>query len=499
MSASEKKAARNEKRRLEELKDKRAVALYTVIGVVVVAAAIVLMVLNSGLLQRNLTALEISGEKYSAADLQFYYKTVYSNYANQYAFDSTVSAKKQSPGVEGYETWFDLMLNEARTVLCNNANLAAKAEAEGFTLTEESQAQIDSFITQLNSGWINTNYSSRDALIKANFGPYMTYDRLLELTRQQYLASDYASARLDAVVHPDSDYEDYYKEHTDELDTFVYSQFTFLAQVPTTDAEGNAIELTDGEKAERLELLKAEQKALAEEVQAKLEGGADPESVAEEYEQQLFSSSVPSRLTGASVTYAAYADWLKDSARKAGDITLTEYEVSDTTCYYYVTVFHDRLRDDESTHTVRHLLVRAGNGSADPTQEEYDAAETKARSLLDEWKSSEATEDSFSALVSANSDDTSSAQDGGLISGITSNSSYVEAFRDWSIDAGRKEGDVELVKTEYGWHIMYYVSTDDPAWKLTAADALLRQDYTQLTQDVSRDFSVGLGISLITP
>lgn len=483
---------------MEELKNSRTAALYTVIGVVVVAAAIALMVLNSGLLQRNLTALEVGGEKYSAADVQYYYNTVYTNYANQYAFDPTVSVKKQATGLEDNETWFDFLLNEARIALCNNANLAAKAEAEGFTLTEESQAQIDSFTTQLNSGWINSGYPSRDALIKANFGPYMTYGRLLELTRRQYLASDYANARLEAIDHPDSDYEDYYREHADELDTFVYSQFIFLAQVSTTDAEGNAIELTDAEKAERLEPLKAEQKALAEAVQAKLEGSADPESVAGEYGEQLYSSSVSSRLTGAGISYAAYADWLMDSARKAGDVTLIEREVSGTTCYYYVVVFHDRLRDNENTHTVRHLLVRAGDGSSDPTQEEYDAAETKARSLLDEWRAGEATEDSFSALASANSDDTGSAQDGGLISEITSNSSYVEAFRDWAIDAGRREGDVELVKTEYGWHIMYYVSTDDPIWKLDTASALLQQDYTQLTQDVSRDFSVGLGMSLIT-
>lgn len=499
MSTSEKKAARNEKRRQEELKDSRAVALYTVIGVVVVAAAIALMVLNSGLLQRSLTALEVGGEKYSAADMQFYYNTVYANYANQYAFDPTVSVKKQATGMEDDQTWFDFLLSEARTALCSNANLAARAEAEGFALTEESQAQINSFITQLNSGWINTNYSSRDALIKANFGPYMTYDRLLELTRQQYLAADYASAQLDAIDHPDSDYEDYYKEHTNELDTFVYSQFTFLAQVPTTDGDGNAIELTDAEKAERLEPLKAEQKALAEEVRTRLEGDANPETLADEYEEQLYSSSVSSRLTGASISYAAYADWLMDSARKPGDFTLIEREVSGTTCYYYVVVFHDRLRDNENTHTVRHLLVRAGNGSSDPTQEEYDAAETKAQSLLDEWKAGEATEDSFAALVSANSDDTGSAQDGGLISGITSTSSYVEAFRSWAVDPGRKAGDVELVKTEYGWHIMYYVSTDDPAWRLNAHSALLQQDYEKLTQDVSRDFTVGLGMSLLTP
>ena len=108
-----------------------------------------------------------------------------------------------------------------------------------------------------------------------------------------------------------------------------------------------------------------------------------------------------------------------------------------------MSVFEDRLRDEEATHNVRHLLVRAGSASASetPTQEEYDQAEEEAARLLQEWKSGEATESSFAALVSANSDDTGSAQNGGLISNITPTSSYVEAFLNWSTDPARREGE----------------------------------------------------------
>ena len=174
---------------------------------------------------------------------------------------------------------------------------------------------------------------------------------------------------------------------------------------------------------------------------------------------------------------------------------------SDSAYSYYVIRFEGRELDQEQTHNVRHLLVKAGsaNGTATPTQEEYDEAEKKAQSLLDEWKAGEATEESFIALASANSSDSSSAQNGGLISNITSSSNYVEAFRNWSLSPARKEGDVELVKTEYGWHIMYYVSTNDPIWRQNTTTALRTQDYETLADGASQGWTItqGAGMNLI--
>ena len=84
MSASPEKKSRSSQRREEEQKDRRSVALYSAIGLAVIVFAVVLMFWNSGLLQRNLTALDLNGTKYSAADVQYYYNSIYASYANQY-------------------------------------------------------------------------------------------------------------------------------------------------------------------------------------------------------------------------------------------------------------------------------------------------------------------------------------------------------------------------------------------------------------------------------
>lgn len=494
---SQSKAERDEKRRREEQKDHRSMAIYTVVAVVVVVAAVALMVWNSGLLQRNLTALDVNGTKYTAADLQYYYSSVYSEQAQQYLFNSAQPVKKQVYDETTGQSWYDHLMDLAVESLTNSTALAAKARSEGFTLTEESQSQLDSFLSQLNTAWIGQT-TSREALIRANYGPYMTYDRLAELVGQKLLASDYAQAKLDAIDHPDADYQAYYKEHADELDTVTYTYFLFRASLPATDADGNSIERTDEETAAQMEDAKTEQKALAEELKSKLESGADPEALAEEYKDRLYSSSLSAHSTGSGLSYYPYGEWLLDSARKASDVDLFERDY--TSSYnYYVIVYEGRTLVQETAYDVRHILIQAGDGS-NPTQAEYDEAETKAQSVLDEWKAGEATEESFAALVSANTSDTTSASSGGLYSNITTSSNYEQAFLDWATDPARKEGDTGLVKTGYGWHVMYYVASKDPVWKQTTASALRNQDYENLTASASQGWTIsrGMGMNLIS-
>lgn len=492
------RAERDEKRRRDEQKDRRSMAVYTAVALMVAVAAVALIIWKSGLLQRNLTALDVNGTKYSAADVQYYYSSIYNSYANQYAFDPNTSVKKQMVDSESNETWYDHLMDQTVKNLTNSTALAAQARSEGFTLTAESQTQLDSFLSQLDTAWIGQT-SSRADLIKAYYGPYMTYDRLVDLVSQEILASDYAQSKLDAIDHPDADYDAYYKEHADELDTVTYTQFLFRASLPSTDTDGNSIERTDAEAAAQMEDAKAEQKALAEEVKAKLEEGADPDALAEEYKDRLYGSSLSTSSTGTYLTsYSAYGEWLLDSGRKSGDIDLFERDY--TSSYnYYVIVYEGRELVRETTNDVRHILIQAGDGT-DPTQAEYDEAEEKAQTLLDEWKTGEATEDSFAALVSANTSDTASASSGGLYSNITSSANYEQAFLDWAIDPARREGDTGLVKTGYGWHVMYYSASKDPIWKQTTAAALQEQDYEALTDSAAQGWTVsrGIGINFIS-
>lgn len=510
---SQTKAQRQEKRRQEERAHRRSMALYTLVGIVVVVVAVAMILWNTGILQRNLTAVEVDGNKYTAADVELYYNAAYNSVVKQYMenyymtpFDTSSSTKKQVYNEETGETWYDHLMDQAMTNLKNDTVLAAKATAEGYTLSEDAQQDLDDFVKQLNTAWL-AQYSSRDAYIRTNYGSFMTYDRLVELVNMQTLSSDYLQTQVKAISHGEEDYEAYYSENADSLDTYTYTQFVFQATVATTDEEGNTIEMTEEEKSAALEEAKAEKKALAEELQAKLEAGEDAQALAEEYADQLYSSVISRKSTGSTLVTngAPYVQWMMDASRQAGDVTLTEADYT-TSFNYYVVLFEDRQQDNTPTADVRHILVAAeqDEGATEPTQEQYDAAYAKAEELLNQWKAGEATEDSFATLAEENSADSGSASKGGLISNVSMTDGYVDTFTNWALDPSRQPGDTGIVQntgsSTKGWHIMYFVSSNDPIWKQTAASGLMNQDYETMITEATDGVTLtqGMGMNFVS-
>ena len=115
---------------------------------------------------------------------------------------------------------------------------------------------------------------------------------------------------------------------------------------------------------------------------------------------------------------------------------------------------------------VRHILVcpqggtENADGSVTHTIEEWDACLAKAEKIIEEWESGEATSASFGVLANEYSEDPGSNTSGGLYTYVYEGE-MVPNFNDWCFDENRKPGDVGLVQTEYGFHVMYYVEGDE--------------------------------------
>ena len=141
---------------------------------------------------------------------------------------------------------------------------------------------------------------------------------------------------------------------------------------------------------------------------------------------------------------------------------------------------------------VRHILICPTGGTTDEltgettySEEEWADCLKKAEKILDEWKSGEATEDSFAKLAGTYTEDTGSVENGGLYEDIAPGDSYVENFLNWTIDMNRKIGDTDIVKTEYGYHIMYYVG-GEPYWISVAGTQLLSDRITEMTETAEK-------------
>lgn len=177
-------------------------------------------------------------------------------------------------------------------------------------------------------------------------------------------------------------------------------------------------------------------------------------------------------------------DWLYSSDRKAGDVR----QESTTVVYVVKPVY----MSDAKTVNVRHILIapESSNSSDDSssstsakdcTDKEWAAAEKKAKSILAKYNSGDKTSKSFAKLAKSNSSD-GNASDGGLYENVIPNQ-MVPTFNAWCFDSSRKTGDVGIVKTEYGYHIMYFEGKNDQAvWQYIAQQKLAADD-TQKEHD----------------
>lgn len=180
-------------------------------------------------------------------------------------------------------------------------------------------------------------------------------------------------------------------------------------------------------------------------------------------------------------------DWLYSSDRKAGDTTQNSTSV--------VYIIKPVYLSDVTTVNVRHILIKPeseegtdedGHNHSDAkecTDEEWQAAYDKAVSILDEYKEGENTSEAFAQLAIANSED-GNASSGGLYENIIPNQ-MVPTFNAWCFDGDRAAGDTGIVKTEYGYHIMYFEGYGEyNVWQYTAQQALASDDGTTALDDL---------------
>lgn len=120
-------------------------------------------------------------------------------------------------------------------------------------------------------------------------------------------------------------------------------------------------------------------------------------------------------------------------------------------------------KEDKTIVDVRHILIQLEDGEKDSYgQVQYDDKQWKqckkeAQVVLDEYNT-DPTQTHFAVLAKKYSKD-GNASTGGLYEGVAQGQ-MVEEFDTWIFDEARKAGDTGLVKTVYGYHVMYFVERE---------------------------------------
>ena len=146
-------------------------------------------------------------------------------------------------------------------------------------------------------------------------------------------------------------------------------------------------------------------------------------------------------------------------------------------------------KDSGDLYDVRHILIavegtKDDDGNVTYTDEDWEACRAEAQALLDEWLAGEHTEETFAEYASEHSADTGSNTNGGLYEDLDADTSFVEEFVNWYMEEGRQVGDYGLIKTSYGYHIMY-CSDIEAEWIAECRSALLQEEAGKIVEDAT--------------
>ena len=93
-------------------------------------------------------------------------------------------------------------------------------------------------------------------------------------------------------------------------------------------------------------------------------------------------------------------------------------------------------------------------------------------------------------MAEENSADGGSNQNGGLYEDVKPGQMVTE-FNDWCFDQSRQPGDSGIVKTDFGYHIMYFVGqTETKAWMETVRDQLVQTKLTERMTELREQYPV---------
>lgn len=151
---------------------------------------------------------------------------------------------------------------------------------------------------------------------------------------------------------------------------------------------------------------------------------------------------------------------------------------------------------------VRHILIMPEDENATTGEDGYPvysdeawaACEAEAQRIYDEWQTGDRSEDSFAQYAMEHSVD-GSASVGGLYEDVYQGQ-MVENFENWCFDETRKIGDHGLVKTQYGYHIMFFVGSTD-IWYATAEADVIDTKAAQVIPAAMEKYSLEVDYSKI--
>lgn len=177
---------------------------------------------------------------------------------------------------------------------------------------------------------------------------------------------------------------------------------------------------------------------------------------------------------------------------KTSQLVPTDKDLEDFFAAHEQDYANGGLTKEDTFVDVRHILLMVEGGTTDDegkttySDEEWAACQQEAQQVLDTWLAGDKTEESFAQLATEKTEDPGSQTTGGLYERVPEGQ-MVQAFNDWCFDESRKSGDYGLVKTEYGYHVMYFVRSY-PQWTYFTQRDWVNEKTQQMISELVQEY-----------
>ena len=530
------KSAKKNAKNIEKKVAARSVVKKVIAVIVIAAIALgcVTGILNyCGVLQKAVQVGYVGNEKISYAEYLYYYSRAYNQlsynaqyykyYGYDYGYDTSLAPQdqeKKTKDEDGNEiTWVEYLHDQAVKTAQMYLAFYQEAKEAGTELTEADLAEVDKQIEDLREEASTANQSSNssssddenqragyslNAYLRKAYGNGVTERFLKKQLKMESLVKKFYNDKSDEFEkgYTEDEVKKVFDESPDSYQFVTLRLYQF---------KNESLKQNDGESDDDLKKRQSESdaktKANANEM---FDGVTDEKSfvtlatkynTTEGYDADsstLIKAALKSQSQfNSSATYlesmnSDLATWAFEGSTKAGDKKLIED--SDNGAYYVALMVNPK--HDVNTVTVRHILFltqdsKTGKALSD---DEIQKAKDKASETLAKWKAGEATEDSFATFATDLTEDTGSSSNGGLYENVVPGQ-MTGAFDKWIFDDSRKAGDTDIVESEYGYHIIYFVSKNGTYADSAIRSSLASEDLEKFSDEIleSDKYVIGVG------
>lgn len=426
----------------------------------------------------------------SNVEMAFYYNTLTNEFLSTYksalsyiGLDTSKSLYEQTCYFDDSLSWYEYFEKFSIELMIEKKALAQEADKNGFTY-ETAEEDYKKFCEEIKEEATKNNMTTNEYL-SSIYTKHTTLKNLKPCIIEYNKAKSYLDFLFNEKNITEEDIHNYYKQNKNNYDLVSYRLFEISANVTAEDTEETKVTKMNSAKDIATEFFnQVYDEESFKNLCIKYSTSEEEKKMYEENDTSINVEKKYSEING------AYSEWLFDQSRTEKQTVIIEDKANNK---YYILYFIERKQDLTTAVNVRHILITpeiSDKTNYLASEDDKKAAYKKAEELLDDWIAHGQTEEYFKQLAIDNSQDIGSNSNGGLYEYVTKGQMGLKEFDAWLFDQNRKPNDYDIIETEYGYHIMYYIEETEPLYKTQIRKQINNERIEKFTSELISKFNI---------